>query len=73
MKHFIILDDKQKLSKAFVVVAKSIKGIKVLNAKQFAALEDKILYTEMKKAEKSPLLSLPAFKKQIRRILAKKV
>lgn len=55
-----------------MAVAKSMKDIKVLTEKQFVLLEEEILYREMRKAEKSPLVSIEAFKKQMAKIVGKR-
>jgi hypothetical protein len=68
MKHIIILDDNRKSNKALMAVARSMKNIKVLTEKQFALLEDEILFSEMKKAEKTPLISIETFKKQVQKM-----
>ncbi len=72
MKHIVILDDHKKSNKAFMDIAKSMKDVKVLTEREFTALEDEILYKEMKAAEKQPMLSVAEFKKHMTKLLAKR-
>jgi hypothetical protein len=72
MKHIVLLDDRKKSNKAFMDIAKSMKDIKVLTEKEFSDLEDKILYKEMKAAEKQPMLNVAEFKKEILKLRSRK-
>jgi hypothetical protein len=72
MKHIILLDDRKKSNKAFMDIAKSMKDVQVLTEKEFSAMEEEILYEEMKSAEKVPLLDVADFKKEMKKLLSKR-
>ena len=60
------------MNKAFFDIAKSIKDVTVLTEKEFAIMEDEILYREMAKAKKEPLINIEAFKKEMTKIIGKR-
>ena len=71
MKHIVILDDSSKQNKAFLALAKALNKVKILTPKQWDAIEDEWMATEIAKGLKTPVVTELEVKKTLKKMRGK--